>query len=436
MRFEGTLPGPTLSVCPGDRLTIDLANDLGSTPAAWIPVTAHGPDAGVSGEHEDVQLTNLHTHGLHVSPEGNSDNVYVSIPPGEGFTNEYEIPEDHPPGFYWYHPHRHGFVLSQVYAGMFGAIQVGGGLDDLPELENVPTRTMIISSHQLGKNRVVPVEQSETPKSPYFINGELNPTIPIGPGETQRWRILNANGNAIVKLGLDGHDFRILATDGNTLAQPERNRKMLIGPGERVEVLVTGGKEGTYELESLPFAQFQDGMLAGSTIATLRSTRGPAPDRVPSDLALPILDEDLSDAEVDDRHRIVFSEREVADGRFEFLFNDKVFDEDRVDVRMKLGEVNEWELVNDSEEWHTFHIHVNDFQVTGFRAGRVPRVSSGKAGDVKRGVVDPEDTVKLPPGATVTLRTRPTDFTGKYVFHCHMLNHEDRGMMANVEVVD
>jgi suppressor of ftsI len=283
---------------------------------------------------------------------------------------------------------------------------------------------------------VVPVEQSETPKSPYFINGELDPTIPIGPGETQRWRILNANGNAIVKLGLDGHDFRVLATDGNTLAQPARNRKMLIGPGERVEVLVTGGKEGTYELESLPFAQFQDGMLAGSTIATLRSTRGPAPERVPSDLALPILDEDLSEAEVDDRHRIVFSEREVADGRFEFLFNGKVFDEDRIDVRMKLGEVNEWELVNDSEEWHTFHIHVNDFQVTGFRAGRVPRVSSGKGSDVTPGVVDPEDTVKLPPGATVTLRTRPTDFTGKYVFHCHMLNHEDRGMMANVEVVD
>ncbi|HEX6311385.1 MAG TPA: multicopper oxidase domain-containing protein, partial [Acidimicrobiia bacterium] len=106
----------------------------------------------------------------------------------------------------------------------------------------------------------------------------------------------------------------------------------------------------------------------------------------------------------------------------------------RIDQTVKLGATEEWIVRNTSSHWHPFHIHVNDFQVVAVKGKKVPRVSNGPVRDVPAGAVELEDTVKLPPGATVTMRTRPTDFTGKFVFHCHMLDHEDRGMMGVVEV--
>jgi suppressor of ftsI len=442
MSFAGSVPGPTLVVCPGDRLIIHYENDLGATPAAWeggIAPDVHHESHG--GAHAEGQLLNLHTHGLHVSPRGNSDNVFLSIPPGEDFTYEYAIPEDHPPGMLWYHPHRHGYSEPQVYAGLLGAMYVQGGLDELPELRDVPTRTMVITSTQLGDGRVVPVQKSETEKSPYFLNGELEPEIQIHPGEVQRWRVLNANDNAIVRMRLADHTFRVLANDGNTLEKVSPQDELLIGPGERREVLVQAGPRGSYELESRAFAQFQGGHLAASTIATVRSQGALRDDALPQP-ALVKQEEDLKRAAVDQRHRIVFSEEERApdgfdeSGGFDFLLNGRVFDPRRIDETMRLGEVNEWVLRNATTEWHTFHIHVNDFQVTAFRGKRVADVSTGRPEDVARDDIDSEDTVKLPPGATVTMRTRPTDYTGKFVFHCHMLFHEDRGMMGTVRVVE
>ena len=435
MNFEGSVPGPTLEVCPGDRLIVHYENDLGETPAAWeggISKEAHKSGAS----HPEGQLINLHTHGFHVSPKGHSDNVFTEIAPGEEFTYEYDLPEDHPSGMLWYHPHRHGYSEPQVYAGLLGVILIRGGLDEAPEIRDIPTRTMVITSTQLGKGKVVPVQKSLTEESPYFLNGDLEPEIPIRPGEVQRWRILNGNDNAIVNMQLQGHTLYVLANDGNTLEEVTPQKKLLIGPGERREVLVQGGPEGSYELQSLPFSQFQDGHLAGSRIATVTSAGNEVDDEIP-EAPLPTQEwEDLREAKVDQRHEVNFTEEEVAPGEFEFLLNGKVFDPDRIDQTMKLGEVNEWVLRNGTTEWHTFHIHVNDFQVTAYKAKAVPRVSTGKPQDIARHDIDPEDTVKLPPGGTVTMRTRPTDYTGKFVFHCHMLFHEDRGMMGTVTVTE
>lgn len=430
LNFEGSVPGPTLVVCPGDTLIVNFVNDLGDTPPEWLDGAAKEHDV----PHDQGQVTNLHTHGLHVSPNGNSDNVFLDIKPGETFKYEYQIPEDHPPGMYWYHPHRHGFTELQVYAGLIGIIYVQGGLDELPELADVPTRTLVVHSLQLGDGVVVPVQESESSKSPYLVNGVLEPEITIRPGEVQRWQIANANDNAIVKLALDGHTFRVLANDGNTLQEASTRKQLLIGPGERREVLVEGGPAGSYELESLEFSQFQDGKLPASTVAHVRSEGEPLGQPVPALGPLPSGEEDLRTAEVDSRHKLVFSEKQVGKNNFEFLINGKVFDPDRVDETMKLGQVAEWKIVNATTEWHTFHIHVNDFQVVAYKGKKVPNVSNGRVRDVRLSEIDPEDTVKMPPGGTVTMRTRPTDFTGTFVYHCHMLFHEDHGMMGVVTV--
>jgi FtsP/CotA-like multicopper oxidase with cupredoxin domain len=103
MSYEGSIPGPTLRVRPRDRLKIQFVNNLG------------GRD------------TNLHVHGLHVSPSGNSDNVFIHVEDGDTFAYEYQIPSDHPAGIYWYHPHVHGLSREQVDGGLAGAIIIEGG---------------------------------------------------------------------------------------------------------------------------------------------------------------------------------------------------------------------------------------------------------------------------------------------------------------------
>lgn len=433
LNYEGSVPGPTLVVCPGDTLVVHLENDLGSTPADWMD--------GVSPEHDvphDLgQVTNLHTHGFHVSPEGNSDNVFVTVETDDAFTYEYQIPEDHPPGMYWYHPHRHGFVDTQIDAGMFGAIYVNGGLDLVPEIADVPTRTLVLNSFEVaddsGEKIVVNSGKAQNPQT--YVNGVLNPSIDIAPGELQRWRIVNVGPDDMVNLGLEGHDLYVLANDGNTLEKMSPESDLLIGPGERKEVLVQGGEEGSYKLESLEFGQFQGTPSPATTLATVHSTGTAVDEAVPVDASLVPPEEDLRLAEVSSQYTITYSEKDEADGTTEFLFNGAIFDPERVDVSMTLDEVTEFVLVNETTEWHTFHIHVNWFQVTDVQLGDVKDVSTGRVRDVAMDGNDREDTVKLPPGATVTLRTRPTDFTGKFVYHCHMVFHEDNGMMGIVEVV-
>jgi suppressor of ftsI len=440
LNYEGAFPGPTLVVCPGDRLIVHLVNNLGAAPTEWGPTP---PMHHMHMTHDMGQLTNLHVHGLHVSPSGNSDNVFVSFGPGQSFTYAYRLPDNHPPGLNWYHPHRHGFVEQQIYAGLYGALDVQGGLDTLPEIRDIPTRLLTIASLQLGDEKawsgaVVPTAKSLTEKSPYFVNGELDPEIDIRPGEVQRWQILNANDNAIVRISMRGHTFYVLANDGNTLGRISPQQRLLIGPGQRREVLVQGGRAGTYDLVSEAFRQFkgEGNYVPASTIATLHSDGATQHDRLPEARLAKL--EDLRAERVDQRHRLVFTERKnKAQGGYDFLGNGKVFDPNRVDEVMTLGEVNEWALVNKTTEWHTFHIHVNDFQVVYVDAKPVRNVSSGPEGveDVALGENNPSDTVLMPPHSTVKILTRPTDFAGTFVFHCHMTFHEDHGMMGVVKVV-
>jgi suppressor of ftsI len=441
MNYNGAFPGPTLLVCPGDTLIVHLKNDLGAAPMTWMQTPPmHGMPMGAG------QLTNLHTHGLHVTPNGNSDNVFVSVSPGQSFTYEYHLPKSHSPGLDWYHPHRHGFVENQIYAGMFGVLDIQGALDTLPELRNFPVRTLTIASLELGNRNaktpvVVPTPKSLTLDSPYFVNGVQNPEIDIHPGEVQRWQILNTNDNAIVRLGLQDHVFYVLANDGISLGRISPQHTLLLGPGERREVLVEGGQAGTYRLQSLAFEQFQDedpsvNLVPETTIATLR-TDGPAEhESIPKEkLASPV---DLRGKKIDQFHRLVFTEKKnKVEGGFDFLINHKIFDPNRVDEVMTLGQINEWTLVNKTKEWHTFHIHINDFQVVSVKAPPVANVSSGPSGvlDVPPGAIDPSDTVLMPPKSTLKLLTRPTDFTGTFVYHCHMTFHEDHGMMGVVKVI-
>ncbi|HTZ88545.1 MAG TPA: multicopper oxidase family protein [Solirubrobacteraceae bacterium] len=404
LSYDGSFPGPTLVICAGDHLTVHFKNDL-------------------------TEPTNLHTHGFHVSPEANHDNVYLRIEPHQAFTYEYDIPQDQPAGAYWYHPHLHMFVEPQIFAGLAGAIVQEGGLDTLPALRHVPQRWIVIQNTEVQKDKVVPAEESSETKSRLYVNGVKNPTAKIRPGELQRWRIFNANADRFVVLRLaHGQRFQLLAEDGHTLAHPLSVSTLQIAPGSRREVLVRGGKPGAYALKAIPFSSFPGGDKAANggpqpneTLLTLRSAGKPKQTRFPKQITL-THPEDLRGKPIDRKRTIVFNEMAESSGATAFTLNGMKFDPERVDVTMKLGSIEQWTLVNETSEWHTFHIHTNDFQVVSVAGKPVPYVLE-------------EDNVALPPKSQTVVLMHPTDFTGKFVFHCHVTFHEDHGMMAAVQVV-
>ena len=404
MNYDGSFPGPTLVICTGDRVIVHFTNDL-------------------------KEPTNLHTHGFHVSPTGNHDNVFVRINPGQRFTYEYNIPHDMPAGTYWYHPHLHMFVEPQIFGGLAGVIVQQGGLDTLPALRNIPQRWIVIENTEVRGGKVVPVADSEESAARLYVNGVKNPTAKIRPGQLQRWSIFNANADRVVVLALPHHEhFELLAQDGHTLARPMIVSDLFIAPGSRREVLVRGGRPGVYPVRAIPFSQFpggdkesNGGPVPNETVLTLRSggTASHASFSGKTVLSHPV---DLRRKHVDRRRTIVFSEMTESSGNTKYLLNGMTFDPSRTDVTMKLGSVEQWSLVNENDEWHTFHIHTNDFQVVSLNGKSIP-------------YVDDQDNVALPPKSRTVILMQPTDFTGEFVFHCHITFHEDHGMMATVQVV-
>jgi suppressor of ftsI len=257
----------------------------------------------------------------------------------------------------------------------------------------------------------------------------IDPTAKIRPGQLQRWSIFNADADRIVVLRLPhGQPFLLLAEDGHTLARARSVSDLLIAPGSRREVLVRGGRPGIYKLRAAPFSQFpggdklaDGGPVPNQTVLTLRSAGDP--DHMPFPartlLSRPI---DLRRKHIDRERTIVFSEMTEASGNTKFLVNGMTFDPNRTDITMKLGSVEQWTLANTNEEWHTFHIHTNDFQVVSVNGKNLP-------------YIDYEDNVALPPHSRTVILMQPTDFTGEFVLHCHITFHEDNGMMATVQVV-
>jgi FtsP/CotA-like multicopper oxidase with cupredoxin domain len=392
--YEGSFPGPTLRLKPGETLKVKLISGLSD-------------------------VTNLHTHGFHVSPLGNSDNIFLHINPGETFDYEFQLPANHSPGMYWYHPHGHGDTATQCNGGMAGVILIDGGLDEVPGIAGLTEHLLVLQATQFdGDGNLVPYDSQSNASRQRFVNGQLNPTIAIQPGETQRWRIANVSSDNFFLLSLAGHQLHQIASDGNPYDVVVARDQILLAPSERAEVLVQASTQtGSYELRTLLWGQdFQaepDVVIATMVIGGEAITPAPLPTAlIPYD--------DLRHIEVDNVRVTTFEEP----GPPLYLAIDgKHFDPDRIDQTVKLGATEEWIVRNTSGEWHPFHIHVNDFQVVARNNEAVD--SHGY-----------EDTVGLPPHSETTIRMRFLDYPGKFVYHCHILGHEDFGMMATVEVVE
>ncbi len=428
--YEGSFPGPTLRIRPGDTLRVNLVNNLEALPEG-LPADNpfHVRPAGRSRQRrarEHVRHEPPHARLPRLARAGNSDNPFLRVAAGESFQYEFQLPPDHPSGVYHYHPHLHGAAHNQVFGGMMGAIIIEGELDRLPGIDGVPERMLILQTTQLTPDGGSVIDQGAASESTYLrlVNGQLNPTMTIQPGETQRWRVQNLTASTTFRLRLDGHQLHQIAKDGNTLNETWTRDEIVLMPGERVEVLVQGGPAGTYELRTLPFSTGFTTQVA-ATLATLVSAGAAVtPQPLPTTL-LPV--EDLSTAEIDERRRITFQMKPpiappMGQRGPAAQIDSHFFDADRDDQVARLNTVEEWVIRNASTQWHPFHIHINDYQVVAVNGQPVP-------------VRYHEDTTPVPPFGEITIRTRFRDFPGRWVYHCHILLHEDHGMMGTIKVL-
>ncbi len=402
--YNGGVPGPTLRVRPGDTLRVELVNRLDG-------------------------ITNLHLHGLHVSPEGKGDNVFVAVEPGAEHQYEYQLPEDHPPGIYWYHPHHHGTVADQVFGGLYGAIIVE---DD----EAIPVdreRVLVVSDITLdsGGSLVSPstMEQMMGREGELvLVNGGVEPELEGRSGQRERWRVVNACTSRYLALRLPGQRARVIGRDVGRLTRDTALEDVVLAPGNRLD-LVVDLSEGDSELTATPVdrgSMMGGGPMPGGggpvTLAHLRVAAGGSGPVAGIPRAPEV--RDLRGADVAGRRSLTFQMgmggmMRGGDGPMSFTFDGQEFDADRTDQRVGMGTVEEWTIGNDSSMDHPFHLHVWPMQVVETDGQQLS---------------EPVwlDVVNVPARSRVKVRVAFEDFGGRTVYHCHILDHEDRGMMGTV----
>src|SRR5260370_10179415 len=228
--YNGRSTAPLIRVSPGDTLKIDYVNDL--------PV--HSKESCAISPCQD--MTNLHFHGLEISPQAPQDNVIdMMAMPGETLHYVVKIPADHPPGLFWYHTHPHGESHRQALDGMSGAIVIEGMDRYVPELHNLREQVLVVRGESLEHGpgatallRRVGAQAPSCGSEPdeidriFTVNNEVRPTIHINPGERQFWRIVNASADRYMDLQLDGQKFEVVALDGMPLAYHDPKNPIMI----------------------------------------------------------------------------------------------------------------------------------------------------------------------------------------------------------------
>jgi FtsP/CotA-like multicopper oxidase with cupredoxin domain len=469
--FNGQYMAPTLVLTIGDTLRVKLINQL---------------PANVKGESKLSYLnnqnsTNLHFHGLHVDPKEKNgvfgdyvvDTAEAGVLPGGIRQHEIKLPLDHTNGIYWYHPHLHGSSNVQVSSGMFGAILIK---DPADRFLSPDTTERIIFVHKLGLNAMGKTDSFydslNAPASNFLLNGAYQPTLVMRPGEVQSWHFLNSASFYPFNPLLDGHTMESYARDGNAFAgffkpvNPVTSAQFgnqqwpgnAIYPGGRLSVVVKASMTpGTYFLRSVkaPSSETNDEIVArivveGAPVATPL----PLPSGLPRYVEqLPITDAELASKGGKQRNLVLAilsqgdpllpspipagEEWAIPAGEpVNSFFYGTSFVLGNVGSGVKLAPfqsaitttqtvalnaVEEWTINSLNDYPHPFHIHVNDSYVVRINGEAVTPFWA--------------DTLAVPPKGSITFRMRFKDFTGKYVWHCHALDHEDLGMMQLVEVV-
>jgi suppressor of ftsI len=435
--YNGDTVPPVIRVMPGGVIKLHYVNNL---PFQSDEMCATG---------RCTNVTNLHFHGLHVSPRNPQDDVLTMMAmPGQALDYKVEVPFYAAPGLYWYHTHPHGESARQDLDGMSGAIIVEGIDQYYPQIRDMRERVLILRDQDLEHReaglRERMLRRMEVTSSPcgtateqkreriFTLNGAIRPRIPIDPGERQFWRIVNASPDLYADLQLSGGQFEIVALDGMPLSyhDPRRSTRkvdhVFLPPAGRVEAIVIGppsGSGGTLStrcVDTGPDGDANPAMVIAdvgapadlSPIRTVVDSSGPlAHDRVGKTLV-----RELEAGQPD--FTVTFTEDKNG-----FYINGKKFSmQDEPLVRVRVGGLQHWRIVNSTREIHPFHIHQVHF---------LAYAENSKQSTSQEWL----DTVNVPYGGSVDLIMDFTDplIRGMSLFHCHLLTHEDKGMMAKIQ---
>lgn len=545
------LAGPTIGVEPGKSIEVNFHNAMPDNS----DLNCHHGDVH-NGPH-CFNTTNLHTHGLWISPSGNSDNVLIDIEPGGQQHYQFDIPPDHPAGTFWYHAHRHGSTAMQVSSGMAGALLIvgsrrptktaNGDLDTLIPVDRFENRVVMLQQVQyycrdsrgiIKKNPdgTYLCEGGDTGQIDNYdefgprkwatsgrytsINGLIMPVFPVfGTNKIERWRVIHAGvrdtvnlqfrklregAHSPARLTVQQHQAYIdqnctgkivpqflVASDGMTLSKVVKRDEAVFQPGYRWDMLLNFPEQGNYCI-------LDQEMPAGTTVARAEHSRRllgmvqvtsgqpvvedptaylkqrlieSAQANMPADVRAEVISglnnglslakftphPDVGDGEVDGYQTMVFNIVNPTSPDAIYQVDGRPYDPDQPRI-LPLGGVQEWTLSSDFAG-HPYHIHVNPFQIVKILdpSGRDVSIE-GAVDDADGGKIDPQypglkgmwkDTLWIknflpansgkPPEEgryKVFIRTRYQRYTGDFVLHCHILDHEDLGMMERVRIAE
>ena len=433
--FNGREDPPVIRASPGEDIRLTYTNAM----------STHSQERCVDGPC--MNMTNLHFHGLHVSPDAPQDDVITMMAmPGQLLHYIVNIPLDQAPGLYWYHTHPHGESYQQDLDGMSGAIVIDGIERYAPEVQHLRERILVLRDRVLEENdpanpeltRVVEIPargcwaSSELPKRIFTVNGALRPQIGIAPGERQFWRIVNASPDQYADLQVDTEQLEIVALDGMPLSFHDLKRRtelrehLLVPPAGRVEAIVTGPASGAHaSLRTRCYDTGPDGdpnpaMVLADMVATPQPTqRNEATSAgMESPVYKPVSPKLIAKMESSPAdYTVTFTEDKNG-----FYINGKKYSAfDPPMTSVSIGAFHHWRVLNKTHEVHPFHIHQVHFLAYAENGTRLSR---------------PEwlDTVEVPVEGSVDLMMDFTDpiIRGVSLFHCHLLSHEDKGMMAKI----
>ena len=398
--YNGTVPGPTLVVREGDRVIIHFHNAL-------------------------PEPSTVHWHGVHV-PANADGSPLDPIAPGASHDYVFTIAPGSA-GTYWYHPHPDGRSGYQIAKGLYGAIIVRDPHDPLPP--SLPEKVLVLSDNRVLPDGSLDLPDPDSPAGRadmengregevLLVNGQVMPTLTIRSGEVQRWRIVNASAARVFRLALPGHTFLHVGTDGGLFERPVAVSEIVLANSERIELLVrgTGAPGSRATLQTLAYDRYipQTRPANWNRSRDVLSVRYAATSpmravKLPGTLRpVPALDT----AQAVARRVLVLSQG---------LINGKAMDMSRVDISARLGTTEIWEIENIVGMDHPFHLHGFHFQVLDRNGVPTPNRSW-------------KDTINVPRHETVRIIVHFDDYPGKWMFHCHILTHEDQGMMGILEL--
>ncbi len=417
MGFNGDYLGPVIRFNKGDNVAIHVTNELD-------------------------EATAVHWHGMHVPAEMDGT-PHQMIPPGQVWRAEYPVLNE--AATMWYHPHPHGDTATQVSAGLAGLIIIDDENSDsleLPKTYGIDDIPLVVQDRLFNDDgeMIYQINNGSYYGDTILVNGTVGPFVEV-PAAMVRLRILNGSNGRIYTFGFeDGREFYQIASDGGLLEAPVPMTGLKLSTGERAEIVVDLSDGEDVLLKSLPDLSFfavEDFVTnlgarhSHFNLLKLVPTLDPASGEFVTELPAKLNTIERWSAEDADNIRSLQMAGGGAGGGGAaqgIPINGQIMDMGTINEVVMLGDVEIWEITNAGGQPHPFHIHDIQFLILD-RDGDPPL--PGESGW--------KDTVRVDPGETVRFMTQFTTYANStipYMYHCHILEHEDGGMMGQFVVAD